>query len=88
MNDTQTINFGWNCSNCGANVNTNESHTCPTVDYSLWFQEKSEGLKGDPGFAFECALLAFEEELAKQQIQMPPKFAELVEKHFWELVNG
>lgn len=50
-----------------------------------WLKNKLEEMEDDPEFAFESALLAFEEELAKRQIQMPPEFAELVEKHFWEL---
>jgi len=51
-----------------------------------YIDEKLKGFENDPGYAFECALLAFEEELAKRQIQMPREFADLVEKHFWELV--
>jgi len=51
----------------------------------IWIENKLKELKGDPGFAFEAAILAFEEELAKHQITMPPEFAELIEKHFWEL---
>ena len=47
---------------------------------------KLKEFENDPQFAFECALLAFEEELAKRQIDMPPEFAEIVEKHFWELI--
>lgn len=51
-----------------------------------YLAKKLEELKNDPAFALECALLAFEEELAKQQVSMPPEFAELIEKHFWDLV--
>ena len=39
----------------------------------------------DSEYVFECALHAFEEELAKRQIQMPPEFAEIIKKHFWDL---
>ena len=88
MDSSKSCGTGWICSNCGDHVNFNEPHTCPTVgsSSSVWFQEKMDGFKDDKGFAFESALLAFEEELAKRQIQMPPEFAKLIEKHFWELV--
>ena len=51
-----------------------------------WLRKKLEEFKGDPEFALESTLLAFEEELAKNQVPMPKGFAELIEKHFWELV--
>jgi len=50
-----------------------------------WLRDKLDEMKDDPEFAFESALLAFEEELAKNQVEMPPGFSELIEKHFWEL---
>ena len=37
-------------------------------------------------FVLKSALVAFEEELGRHQIQMPPEFVKLVDKHFWDLV--
>lgn len=51
-----------------------------------WFEKKLEEFKGDPEFALESALLAFEEELVKNQVKIPEGFLELIERHFWELV--
>jgi len=51
-----------------------------------WFEKKLKEFDGDPQFALEGALLAFEEELAKHQVPMPKGLAELIDKHFWELV--
>ena len=52
-----------------------------------WFQEKLKQFEGDPEFEFEKALLEFEERLAKNIKPMPPEFAEIISKHFWELLE-
>ncbi|MCK5308961.1 MAG: hypothetical protein KAJ73_10140 [Zetaproteobacteria bacterium] len=51
-----------------------------------WLRKKLEEFEKDPEFALECALLAFEEELAKRQVPMPAGLSELIDKHFWDLV--
>jgi len=50
-----------------------------------WFEKKLKEFDGDPQFALESALLAFEEELAKRQVPMPDGLSELINKHFWDL---
>jgi hypothetical protein len=52
-----------------------------------WFKEKLDAFKGDAEFEFEGALLEFEERLARNIKPMPPEFAEVVSKHFWELFD-
>ena len=52
-----------------------------------WLRNKLEQFKSDPQFIFESALLEFTEKLASNQIDCPPEFEKLIDKHFWELCD-
>lgn len=76
---------GWTCSNCNDFVLGSQPHTCPTVlPLNEW--QTTGYTHENEKVALQAAMLAFEKKLAECQIQMPPEFAELVEKHFWDLV--
>ncbi len=51
-----------------------------------WFKAMLKEFEGDREYEFEKALLEFEENLARNIKPMPPEFADVVSKHFWELV--
>lgn len=66
------------------------AHTCPTVPSMSVYCTVDPFHKyayENEKVAFRAAMLAFEEKLAEYQVQMPPGFTELIDKHFWELIK-